>query len=75
MDNAFCFYSIREVEKMTTLSRTTLWRRVKEKAFPQPVQLSPGRKAWKRVEVENWIKQMTLKRPDAGSLQDPNDRP
>lgn len=41
---------------ITGFSSTTLWRRVKDGDFPQPVQLSPNRKGWPEHMVEEWAK-------------------
>lgn len=46
-----------EVEQRTSLSRSTRWRRIKEKTFPAPVQISKGRVAWLEDDVESWISQ------------------
>ena len=36
-------------------SISTLDRLVARNEFPQPVQLSPGRVAWRRSEVDGWL--------------------
>lgn len=45
----------RDVERITKLSRTTLWHLRKQKKFPQPFQLSQGIKGWLRSDIEAWI--------------------
>jgi prophage regulatory protein len=40
---------------LTSLSRTTIWRGVREGWFPKPVKLSPGRNGWYTDEVEHWL--------------------
>ena len=37
------------------ISRATLWRRVKDGTFPQPVKLSERTTAWPTVEVRKWM--------------------
>lgn len=37
------------------ISRTTLWRKVMAKEFPQPVKLSAGVTAWRVEDVRRWI--------------------
>lgn len=37
------------------VSRTTLWRMVKAGAFPAPMQVSKGIKAWKLSTVHEWL--------------------
>jgi predicted DNA-binding transcriptional regulator AlpA len=46
-----------ELLEMVPFSRATLWRRVRDEEFPQPVPISPGITAWRRVEVEGWLKE------------------
>lgn len=44
-----------EVVEATDLSRATIDRREKEGLFPQRVQLSPRRVAWRSDEVRDWV--------------------
>lgn len=39
----------------TSLSRTSVWRGVREGWFPSPVSVSPGRIAWFEDEVHAWL--------------------
>lgn len=49
------FLSWREVQPLFGgISRTTAWRGVRAGWLPQPVQVSPGRKAWRASEVTAW---------------------
>lgn len=43
------------VEARTSLSRTTIWRRVKDGSFPKPIRISANRIAWPEAAVESWI--------------------
>lgn len=43
--------SAAEVASATGLSRTTIWRQMRRQAFPEPVQLSPGRVAWRSDDI------------------------
>jgi prophage regulatory protein len=36
-------------------SATTLWRKIKQGDFPQPVKLSPGISAWRLNDVTDWL--------------------
>lgn len=58
MQDDIGFYSKRQVMEITTFSDTTLWRRVRAEAFPKPVQLSPGRVAWPRKAVHEWLEEL-----------------
>lgn len=56
MDDRERFYSYREVCEITTLSRTTIWRLRKRKAFPAPQKMSSGRIAWRVRDVIAWVR-------------------
>ena len=46
------------VLRATGLSKTTLWRRVSDGSFPEPIRLGGPRSravGWYRAEVEDWI--------------------
>ncbi len=44
-----------EVEKITSLSRTEIWRLRKSGAFPLPIQLSPIRIGYRLNSIEEWV--------------------
>lgn len=45
------------VARKTSLSRTTIWRRVRDDiSFPKPVDLGGIRVGFYRSEIENWLK-------------------
>lgn len=48
------FIPIREVVRMTSLSKPVVYRLIRVGAFPRQVPLSPRRVAWIRGEVEAW---------------------
>ena len=48
-----------QVSKLTTLSKSTIYRMVKREAFPSPIQLSGNRSGFIAKEVENWISTRT----------------
>jgi len=56
----------REVERMTGLSRTTIWRLERGGDFPQRVQLSANSVGWRSNEVHAWIE---ARRPAPSGLQ------
>ncbi len=43
------------VEKITTLSRTGIWRLRKKDKFPEPIKLSKGRIGWTAISIKEWI--------------------
>ncbi len=46
----------KEVQEMTGLSRTTIWREERKGRFPARVPLSAGSVGWRMNEVLKWIK-------------------
>ena len=49
------FITSREVADLTGLSEMTLWRMRRRGEMPEPVRLSPGRIAWRRGVIEQWL--------------------
>lgn len=49
-----CLLSVAQVTAKTSLSRSTIYRKVAEGKFPQPVQVSESRVAWWLSEVDAW---------------------
>ena len=47
--------SLPEVVRLTGLSRSTLYRKVKEGDFPLPVKLGKRAVGWRESEVIAWI--------------------
>ena len=47
--------SRRGISGILPISRATLWRKVKDGTFPQPVKLSEHTTAWPTKEVCKWI--------------------
>lgn len=39
-------------------SPATLWRKVKDGTFPQPVKLGPRITAWKVEDIRDWIERL-----------------
>jgi len=48
------FYSIGEVEAITSLSRSTIYRKMEQGTFPPSVAISEGRVGWNRREIDEW---------------------
>ncbi len=46
---------IKDVSKLTTLARSTIWAKVANKEFPAPIRLSPAICVWREIEIEQWI--------------------
>ena len=55
--------SIREACQVTSLSRTSLWHKIKAGKFPKPVALGDGvRKAFLQSEIDAWISERVAQR-------------
>lgn len=52
----------RSVERMTGLSKSTLYRLIKKGEFPPPLRLTRKAVRWRREEISEWLSH----RPRAG---------
>ena len=57
----------REVERITGLSRSSIYRSMQEGAFPRPVRVGPAAVRWKASDITDWLES----RPVARSELDP----
>ena len=44
-----------EVEKRTGLARTTIYRKMREGSFPEPLQVGARAVRWPASEIEAWL--------------------
>ena len=47
-----------DVMRLTGLSRTTIWRRVRDGSFPPPIRLEPPgtrAKGWRQTDLQDWL--------------------
>ena len=49
------FYRLRDVMRITALSRSTIYRRIAEGRFPEPVHLGGRASAWQCASLQLWI--------------------
>ncbi len=49
------FYRLRDVVRITALSRSTIYRRISEGRFPPPVHLGGRASAWSSAVLQQWI--------------------
>lgn len=49
------FYRLRDVMRITALSRSTIYRRVAEGRFPAPVHLGGRASAWPCASLQLWV--------------------
>lgn len=47
-----------EVERITSLRKTTIYRLMKEDKFPKPLRISSMRVAWRLKDIEEWIESL-----------------
>jgi len=48
-------YRLPEVERISGLRRSTIYRNISEGTFPRPVQLGAQSVAWKKSNLDQWI--------------------
>jgi prophage regulatory protein len=48
-----------ELQKIVGLSRTSIWRLERQRKFPAHLNLSSRAVAWRRREVEQWLRERT----------------
>jgi len=58
-----------EVTKRTGLARATIYRRMGEGTFPQPVKLGARAIAWRSSDVDAWIESL----PEINSMEHDGD--
>jgi prophage regulatory protein len=44
-----------EVRQQTGLSRTTVWRRIKDKDFPASIKLTDHATGWRQSDLDAWF--------------------
>ena len=49
------FARVSEVERVTGLSRTTIWRLERQNEFPRRRRLSANAVGWLESEIQEWI--------------------
>lgn len=52
-ENLISLLTVRE--RIGHISSTTIWRMRRANQFPEPVVISPNRKAWRESDVDKWI--------------------
>ncbi|MEM6899520.1 MAG: AlpA family phage regulatory protein [Pseudomonadota bacterium] len=54
--------SINHVLEAVPFGKSKLYELVKAGAFPAPLKISPGRSAWVRSEIDDWISERITER-------------
>ena len=55
MSNSNRLLRRREVEERTGLARTTIYRKMREGSFPEPIQVGARAVRWPASEIEAWL--------------------
>jgi prophage regulatory protein len=51
-----------ERRRLVPVSDVTIWRMERRGEFPRRIRVSPGRVAWRRSEIEQWLEQRSSTR-------------
>jgi len=58
----------KEVERRTTLARTTIYRKIKANTFPKQIQVSEKRVGWPESEIDRYLANpMGYKAPESAT--------
>ena len=55
------FLSLEQVQARTTLSRSTVYRKVTEGTFPRQILIGSRRVAWSEKAIEDWMTEQQVK--------------
>lgn len=58
------FLKLEDVENRTGLAKTTIYKRMKDRQFPQRIKLGDRRVVWLESEVNNWMAEQISKNRD-----------
>lgn len=64
------FYTMGEVEAITSLSRATIYRKMAQGTFPASVPISEGRIGWDRGTVDEWCESRLAVRREKEELNE-----
>ena len=56
-----------EVKKSTGLSRSTIYMRISQSAFPKPVSLGGRAVGWLEAEIQEWLQRRIEASREAGA--------
>ena len=49
--------SIKDVQGILSIGKTTIYKMVKDEKFPKPIKVN-GRSLWRKSDIENWVKNL-----------------
>ena len=55
------FLSLERVQARTTLSRSTVYRKIAEGTFPRQILIGSRRVAWSEKAIEDWMTEQQVK--------------
>jgi prophage regulatory protein len=64
-DEGETLLKLRDVERITTLGKSTIYRKINSGAFPRPRRAGENCQRWLRSEVMAWIQQLPTDSPSA----------
>ena len=53
-------YRFKHLQQKLNISRSTIWRWVREGKFPPPIQLGPNVSAWRETDIQHWLDRSSL---------------
>ena len=54
--------TVNDVLERCRISKATLYRRMRQNAFPQPVKVGPQGSRWREDEIDAWIAELSAER-------------
>ena len=56
----------REVERITSMSRSSIYRLMRDGEFPRPVRVGPAAVRWKESDITRWLESRPVTRGQWG---------
>jgi prophage regulatory protein len=53
-----------DLQEIIPVSRSTLWRWVRDGSFPSPINLGPNTRAWREEDIRVWLETKTEQRDE-----------
>ena len=65
----------RQIEEITGLSRSSIYRLMQTGDFPRPIRVGPAAVRWKASEITAWLESRPVARSEVGSPDEPQAPP
>ena len=69
------YIRLRELLTYVPMSASTVWRKVADESFPQPVRLSARITAWNMDDVYQWLREQAAQTSENFPMLKPTDAP